>query len=211
MVSTFSGQSVSQFTGFTFQSLDAGASIGINGPSGSRTLAKTSIPSLGSIYSAKLGDTTPGNYLDPGNYTITGPGGPGVGAFSVTLSIPAALVWTNQDGISTVNRSNGLPITWTGGDPAGFVDITGSSSTGLSLTTFVSASFTCRAKVSDGNFTVPPLVLLSLPPSGSISGFTIPGSLSVGATSTPKTFTATGLDYGVASASQFISKSVTYQ
>ena len=210
-VSTFSGQTINPFPGLTFEGLDAGPSLAVTGPSGSRTLAKTTIPTLGSIYSAKLGDTTPGNYLDPGTYSVAGPGGSGVGSFNVSLTVPPALVWTNQDSVNTVVRSNGVPITWTGGDPAGFVDITGSSFSGLTASNFVIAVFTCRAKVSDGSFTVPPLVLLTLPPSGSIQGIAIPGSLGVGTAVNPKQFTATGLDLAYATTAVSTSKSVTYQ
>ncbi len=76
------------------------------------------------------------------------------------------------------------------------------------------AGFHCQAKVSDGSFTIPSVVLLSLAPgsSSSVGGISIPsGSLSVAATTTYVTFTATGLDLGVATASSSTSKSVTYQ
>ena len=211
VVTTFSGQNANPFSGLSIKALDAGASISITGPSGNRTLTKTSVPTLGNIYSAKLGDTSPGNYLDPGSYTVAGPGGPDVGTFNVALTVPPSLVWTNQNSITTVTRANGQPITWTGGDPNGYVDISGSSFVGLTSASAVIAVFNCRAKTSDGSFTIPPLVLLSLPPSTSISGFAIPGGLSVGTSTVPKNFTATGLDYAVATSSVDTSKSVTYQ
>ena len=214
-VTTFSGKNPNSFNGLTIQGLDAGASIGVTGPSGNRTLARASVPGIGPIYSATLGDTTPGNYLDPGTYTMAGPGGPDVGSFNVALTVPPSLVWTNQESINTVTRANGLPVTWTGGDPNGYVDITGYSFTGLTATNdaanIVIASFTCRAKTGDGSFTVPPLVLLSIPISGSIAGFAIPGMVSVGTSIVPKTFTATGLDYAVATSIVSTSKSVTFQ
>ena len=215
IVSTFAGNIPNPFPGLTFTGLDAGPSIGVSGPAGSRTLNRLAAASSLGFYSAELGPGVPGNYLDQGAYTITGPGGASVGAFTAKLSLPPALVWTNQSSVTTVNRAAGQTVTWTGGDPAGYVNIDGSNFN-LSGTTLqpVGAFFHCEARVSDGSFNIPAVVLLSLPAGSGISvgGISIPtGSLSVGASTVPTIFTAPGLDLASASASSSTSKTLSYQ
>jgi hypothetical protein len=115
-----------------------------------------------------------------------------------------------------VNRANGQPITWTGGDPNGTVQITGSNALATNNgNSIVVAAFTCTAPDSAGQFTIPSAVLLSLPASsagsiGTSSSFSI-GSLGVGAVSALTPFTATGIDFGYLSASYFSNQTVTYQ
>ena len=172
----------------------------------------TAIPGLGNFisYGAKLGAGTAGNYLDAGAYTITGPGGPDVGSFTARLTLPTALTWTNAAAVATVVRANGATVTWTGGDPSGYVQISGSSAS-IQGNNAVAASFVCNERTSVGTFTVPPVVLLALPPSTSIQGFAIPGSMSVSGISAIGTFTATGVDYGSVSSSSSTTNSVTFQ
>lgn len=211
-VLTFTDLTASSFPGLTLTGLDAGASIGLSGPSGSRMLTRLQGAGVG-LYSTKLGDGTSGNYLDPGSYTFTGPGGADVGAFTAELNLPSSLVWTNQSAVTTVNRAAGQTVTWTGGDPNSFVSIDGANFI-LSGSSAIGASFHCQAPTSAGTFTVPPVVLLSLPGGGgtSVGGITIPGgSLSVGASSALSSFTALGLDIGFVSAVSSTSKTLAYQ
>lgn len=213
-VITFSAQSTDPFPGFSYVGLDAGSAINVSGPAGSRTLTTSQTIGKGFYQNSKLGDGTPGNYLDPDDYTITGSGGADVGGFTAKVRIPAALVWTNQSSVGPVNRAAGQLITWSGGDPGSYVSIDGSSFNLVNNTQAVGAAFHCQARVSDASFTIPAIVLLSLPAGAgtSISGITIPtGSLGVGAATTTATFKASGLDLGVVSSSSSTSKSVTYQ
>ena len=143
--------------------LDAGASISVNGPKGVKPVPKAD----GGVYFSTL--STAADYLDAGAYTVTGPGGADVPAFSAQTTMPPALVWTNQAASTTVTRANGLPITWTGGDPSGFIQITGTSFLLVNSTTFAGSSFVCTARTSAGAFTVPAIALLALPASGTIS------------------------------------------
>ncbi len=87
-------------------------------------------------------------------------------------------------------RANGQPITWTGGDPSGSVEISGFSAL-VNGTSETIAGFECTAPDSAGQFTIPAVVLLSLPAGSAATSL---GSLSVGAVSAIKNFTATGLD-----------------
>ena len=197
-VSVFTSQTANPYTGFTYTSLDAGPSIGISGPNGTKTLPKVTAAGI-IAYSANLGNATPGNYLDAGTYTISGTGGADVGSFNTSLRIPTALVWQNQSSITSVTRANGVTVTWTGGDPASTVRITGASSNTDASGNFAVATFTCQAPVSAGSFTVPPPVLLSLPASGTTAGYVIPGSLALYDDTTPVLLNASGLDYGYVS------------
>ncbi len=181
----------------TVQYLDAGASIAMTAPFGNRTLAKTSPGAGVTYYTATLDNTA--TTLLPGTYTFTGPGGTDVGSFTATYAMPTPFAWTNQASLNTIDRSVGLTVAWTGGDPAGYVTIAGAStaygSTAASTTT---VGFTCTARVTDGNFTVPPIVLLSLPASAPSPGGTVvvPGSVSVTHSTSPSSFKApSGLDY----------------
>jgi hypothetical protein len=172
--------------------LDAGPAITITGPNGSQQLLASA------FYSAKLGGGSGANaqplYLSAGAYTVSGPGGTEVGPFSQNFTIPQPLTWTNQGDITTVDRSAGLDITWTGGDPNGTVQITGD---------FV--SFLCDAKISAQHFTIPAFVLLSLPPSSGTST-----DLMLSATSTTA-FTASGISTGNINSVVTIVKNVTYR
>jgi uncharacterized protein (TIGR03437 family) len=209
-VAVYTSETFSALTGYTYTSLDAGASIAVSGPNGSRTLAKNT--SGGSIvYSATLGNGTPGNYLDAGSYTVTGPGGADVGSFSASVNIPTALVWTNQSSITTVNRASGVTVTWTGGDSASLVEVVGASYSIDASENVALGVFTCYAPVAAQTFTVPPPVLLALPASSTVSGFTIPGSLSLYNSTAPVLFSASGLDYGFLSTSVTSSITPTYQ
>ena len=131
------------------------------------------------------------NYFDPGQYTVSGPGGPDVGSFSTTVTFPKAISWTNQSSLTSVVRANGVTVYWTGGDPAGFVQISGQSSIATSTTTSLFARFDCVARTRDGAMTIPPAVLLALPPTAETLG-----TLTVGDTYNHVPFTATGLDHG---------------
>jgi uncharacterized protein (TIGR03437 family) len=103
----------------------------------------------------------------------------------------------------------GQLITWTGGDPNGTVQIIGSSSSGIEPP-IVGGFFTCTEKNSAKQFNIPSAVLLTLPPEAAGSLFPF-GFLSVGSSSQLVKFTATGLDFGFAIASDSTGKSVSYK
>jgi uncharacterized protein (TIGR03437 family) len=179
--------------------LNAGPAINISGPNGAKQMTRKS----DGTYSADLGGGTafPGGpapaplYLSAGNYTMNnGSGGSDVGSFTVQMAIPTPLNWTNRSSITTITRSSGQTVTWTGGDPTGFVTIFGFSSRENPT---VGAVFICTAPVSAGQFTVPASVLMQLPASSGDTG----GALSLAASTKPVSFTANGLDVGYAASS----------
>lgn len=202
--------------------LDAGDAITVRGPEGEKRLTRDA--NIGGYY-AQLGGGTelpnipglpPGTqipglpgatplFLSPGSYTISAPGGTGpdaVGNFSVPFTLPALVTWSNQDAITSPARSSGLQITWTGGDSGSYVYMSG-----MSFANETGAMFVCIERASAQQFTIPSYVLSVLPAS---SG-QIPGFLSVGGTSSPVRFTATGLDAGYISTTSTTQKSVTWR
>jgi len=208
VVFTFrSGSSAATGLG-TFTGLNAGAAINVSGPNGSKQLTPTA--GKPGLYSAIFSGFGQPSYLTPGAYTITGPGGSDVGPFTVMITAGSPLTWTNQSSISTVNRSQDLTITWTGG--TGQVLIQGASLAGPSNATF-GGSFICVAPASAGQFTVPSVVLLALPPSAVTSAgtSTIPNGFLYVGSSTSSPFTASGLDQGLALYTDSSGKPVAFQ
>ena len=178
--------------------LDAGPTLTIKGPAGTRTIPKITIGNLSAYdQTVTLGNGTPGNFLDPGHYTVTAPGGKDVGAFSAGIDLPAApFVWTNQPTAPPViDRSQGYTVKWTGGVPGTMVTFTGASQPN-NLNFMAGGAFRCDIPVEAGEFTIPPFVLLNLPPTGPSGGVTFTGSLFISNTHTVP-FKASGIDLGV--------------
>jgi hypothetical protein len=186
-------------------SLDAGDSLAVSGVRGEKTIRKA-VSGTDLIYESVLDESA--SYLVPSEYTVRGSGGGGVGTFAATIVTPAAFTWTNQANASTINRLNPLTINWTGGDPNGLVEIGGTSS--LVTGSGVSASFVCIARGAEGTFTVPPAILLALPPSGTISGVAQQGTLRVHSKSS-RPFSAAGVDLGTISFETRVRQTVVYQ
>lgn len=175
----------------TTVALDAGTPFTVTGPPGSRTIVKRVAGALFDYPGATFGDTTPGNYFDPGHYTVTGSGGKDVGAFKGAIDVPAAqFTWTNMlDVRKPIDRTQDLTITWTGGVPGTQMTVVGGSNVAG-----VNGAFLCAAAIEAGQLTIPSYVLLNLPPTGTSL---VPGQLTVGNDAvSPQLFTATGLDWG---------------
>jgi uncharacterized protein (TIGR03437 family) len=130
---------------------------------------------------------TPTFAISPGVYTVTGPGGANVGAFTAPITVtPAAasFKWDQSGVTGQVSRQTPLQITWTGGDPNGFVDITAIAST---LQSGVEPSagtpgvlVECIASAQTGSFSIPAYVLETLPSTANSTAFVPPGELLVG-------------------------------
>ena len=130
-------------------------------------------------------------------FTFQGTGGPDIGPFTVTVSDPNPLVWTNQTAITSVNRNQDLTVTWTGGIPGTWVQIGGGSTT---IT--VSGTFLCFAPASAGKFTIPSYVLLASPVGN--------GGINLINQSNNQPFHANGLDISTAVAETESSISVPF-
>jgi uncharacterized protein (TIGR03437 family) len=189
--------------------LDAGSTITLTGPTGQVSLTK--FPVIAGYYG-------PSSVLASGFFPSTGgtftfnngAGGANVGGFNTSISLASPLVWTNASSISTVNRTNGVTVNWSGGAPNSYVLIFGSSSASVSYqATPLTVTFDCIAPVSAGTFTVPPVVLQALP-AASASGLTSP-TLTVENTANPVLFSASGLDLGYVTSFVYDSINVSYQ
>jgi hypothetical protein len=202
-VFAFSGQNSQTTDPIKPVPLDAGAAISLTGPAFSGSLTK-----FAQVPGFYLATVTGDPFATGGAYTFAGPGGADVGIFNAHLNVSPALNWTNAGQITTVHESAGQLITWTGGDPAGTVQITGFSLSGIEAP-IVGASFVCTAPNSAKQFTIPSAVLLTLPASPTDSLFPL-GSLSVSAEGAFQSFTAPGLDIGFAIATDGSGKSVNY-
>jgi uncharacterized protein (TIGR03437 family) len=196
---------------FTTTGLNAGT-ITVSGPSGSDTLTNfaslSNMPYYVGVYESadSTGNSTlPAGFIPPtgGTFTFTGSGGttsPSVGPFSVQIVFPNPLLqWTNQAAAATVTRSAGQLITWTSGSPGTYVSMSGFASSAS-----ISGNFTCVAPVADLQFTIPSYVLAALPASTT-------GSLSVGNSTVPQAFSATGINNGTAIGGVSYTISATYK
>lgn len=192
--------------------IDAG-SLSLTGSPGTQAITKAST----GIYSATVGGvpldqifsaTAQPAYFTPGSYTVSGGGS--AGSFSEQFTVPSD-VTSNAANMSTINRSQDLTVTWTGGASGEFVAISGTSSLGTSLgpaPTSPGNVFLCVADASAGSFTVPSWVLKTLPatPEGIGNSFLLVG------TQTPAVkFSASGLDDGYVVYRSLTGNSVTYQ
>ena len=138
---------------------DAGT-VTISGPAGQHELPKLGLFDFSGIIGGYDGTTIMPLSLNPGAYVVSGSGGSSplttaVGPFTQSFVIPEALVWTNQEKIDVIDRSQDLEITWAGGDPEGTVQITSDP-----VLTFI-----CNVPTQLHRFTIPSFVLQSMPPS----------------------------------------------
>jgi hypothetical protein len=145
----------------TLVGLDAGT-ITLTGPAG---LAVTLAPQLGlkGAFSATLAaGAIPSS---GGTFTFQGSGGADVVSFTSTVTFSNPILNPNLTAAATIDRTQGLLVTWTGGNP-GTTVIIGGTSTGSEVT----AGYSCRVDVAAGQFTVPSYILLGLPAgSGGVS------------------------------------------
>ena len=163
----------------TGSNADAGSSFMITGPNGTMTLpaGQSQLDSNGSFFV-------------PGAYTISGPGGANIGAFQTNFSIPATPIMTTPNPSkppSSITRSNGLTVSWTGGSANAIVQITvygATDSTGLT-----GAQVVCEVPSTAGTFTIPGYVLSALP-AGNF------GALNFSPFAPEVPITATGLIFG---------------
>jgi uncharacterized protein (TIGR03437 family) len=188
--------------------LNAGTSLSIQGPNGTQPVPvnKAGDGYYGLVGGETIADLiagcpatstnncapfflTPAFAISPGTYTVTGTGGAAVGALSAPITVSSAAAsfkWTNQAAVTAgaIPRDQSLTITWTGGDPNGFVDITAIASSLQSGTTPSATTpgilVECMAPASALTFTIPPYVLQSLPSTVNSTALVPPGELLVG-------------------------------
>lgn len=168
--------------------LDAGPTLTVSGPGGEQGSA-----SPVTLKDGTMGDyrgSLPGGFIPNGGGTFTfsnGSGSTAIGSFgAAAITVPPPLVWTNMNGISTINKSQGVTVTWSGGSPGTFVVIQGEAK--ITPTATQTVAFACAASVDSGQFTIPPSLLLAMPVGN--------GDLLVNNVTFPAPFSAPGLDLG---------------
>ena len=132
---------------------DAGSSFTIAGPNGTLT------EPLGF---SQLNSN--GTFLVPGAFSISGAGGADIGAFKVDVTIPSFPTLTApsvSNPPSSITRSNGLTVAWTGGSANAIAQIGLSGATDSSGLT--GAQVVCQVPSSAGTFTIPAYALSALP------------------------------------------------
>lgn len=172
----------------TSTNLDAGQ-ITLTGPSASN-LSATPFTETSNTYDLSIGEqglpsevaSQYGNgSIVPGTYTLKASGGHDVGAFSATVTLGPTFTLTG--GLpTTINRSAGLTLNWTGGNSTDAVVIFGEAAVGsVANSDQTGGIFECFTTAGKGTFTVPASILTQLPAvtSAQISGETATGSIAV--------------------------------
>jgi uncharacterized protein (TIGR03437 family) len=140
----------------------------ITGPSGTKTVSAISTGQYGATLASQ-----PSIYIDPGAYTVNnGSGGSNVAGFNWNLTLPNYVTPTNIP--ASIDRSQDLTLTWTGGSAYPIVTIFGYNGLVTSGDTSSFAEFICNAPGSAGQFTIPSVILNLLPPDG-FGAFGSPG------------------------------------
>jgi hypothetical protein len=174
IVFSFGPQSTPALDPTAITSLDAGPVLNLSGPNGSKQIAANKFSfgnALGGGLAIPFLPPPAPLYLDPGTYKIdNGGGGADIGPFTATLNVPPQFAWTNADAALSIDRSAGIDIIWTGGDPDSKVNIQGTVIVTNATTRMLDGggSFTCMENNSAGHFFVTPEVMKILPPSTTV-------------------------------------------
>jgi hypothetical protein len=144
--------------------LGMGAQLTISGPTGSKTVGESVVGTFVDTLA-----TPPSTWVASGSYTLSnnsGAGGSNIGAFTWNLALPANVVPSNLP--STVDLSQNLTLTWSGGAAFPIVVIFGYAGVPLNASGSESSfsEFVCTANGSAGQFTIPSAMLNLIPPAG---------------------------------------------
>jgi hypothetical protein len=195
--------------------LNGGPSISFTGPNGSQATAITNPASLPQLLLGYFGGSMGGASvsgslaLNPGSYNVSSAGGADVGAFQATLNVPSPITWTGRNSLLSVNRTQPLTISWTGGSPTDLVGLVGF---GEDIPSNASTMFVCLAQQGASSITVAPPILANLPATRAnplqskdvLYLVSVPGSAAV-------PIQAAGLDAGAALFTYINGKTVVYQ
>jgi uncharacterized protein (TIGR03437 family) len=147
--------------------LDAGPKLTISGPAGDKTVDATSTG-----YFPDTLATQPSTYIEPGSYSVSnGSGGANVGPFTWNLTLPNNVVPKIP---ASVDRTQDLTLTWTGGEAFPIVTILGYAGVPITSSLLSYSEFVCNAVGSAGTFTIPAAIVGVIPPNG-YGAFGVPG------------------------------------
>ncbi|MCB1020626.1 MAG: hypothetical protein KDC27_11905 [Acidobacteria bacterium] len=190
-------------------SLDAGPSLRLSGPGGTRNVGFQDLSAVN--YLAGLGGSfpasTPRLYLSPGAHTLSSAGGADVGAFESSFDLPPPLTWANRAEVGVVERSTGLELAWSGAQN-GVIALAGN----YDLATDSFAAALCVASGASGSLTIPSDALAALPPS-SARPFGSQGAVALWSYSSEPSgvISAPGLDAGFVIARSAVAKTVIFK
>lgn len=191
---------VSVTTNVRITHFSAGSSLTLSGPGGQTATALFTTLKDGT--GGEYRGTLPAGFIPNGGGTFlfnNGSGSNAVGPFTTpSLFVSQPLSWTNRNAISSVNRTQGLTVTWSGGANGTFVLVRGSAVAGTDV-----VAFSCAVPVTAGKFTIPPSILLAMPP--------VNGDLVLSNITLPVLFSAPGLDLGTVFAEIGATIPVSYQ
>ena len=136
--------------------LDAGT-ITVSGPNlQSGTTIPKFVTQLGTSYDFMAATGT--TLANGGTYTISATGGTQIGPFTASATLPQSFTVTNWDGITGINRANGLTVDWSG---TGFNTVV-ITATGQSSSETMTVS--CVVAGNVGTFSIPQGALAMLFP-----------------------------------------------
>jgi uncharacterized protein (TIGR03437 family) len=198
-------------------SLDAGAAISLTGPNIVAGVGVSKTPgSFGPQYFMYL---PTGSLVNGGTYTIAGPGGSQIGAFTATSTLPSNFA---LGPIQTIDRTKPYTLTWDGsGFDTVLISLGVTDPSGKSRAVEIS----CRVPANPGTFTIPVEALAYLPAApglpGSVGNIGVsafmapPGALSTetipGQTFLPSLTGGGQVDFGIFTAYLGISQKVIVQ
>jgi uncharacterized protein (TIGR03437 family) len=192
--------------------LSAGPALQVAGSNGNSQGIIRATDATGAESGGYLAVVAGGGLLGAANWTLTGTGGPDVGPFTASITLPTNFDWTNSGNVVTstgVPRSD-ITIIWQGGtSPADPVVYVFGNSTVINTadpSKNRGKSFSCAAPASAGKLTVPQSVIQQLPSSSNdpaevsfgTLGATTGGSASFTAPLTSGTLDAGFIAYGEA-------------
>jgi len=152
--------------------LDAGLSLLLTGAAGSFTMKQT----VKGQYHVLFGPSPAGPTIPTGAYTISGSGGKDVGGFSGTITVGGHPAIANKSSLATVDRTQPLTVTWTGGVAGKYVLIGGHTPNAHPNGGYVNggyvpqANFACVEDGGKGTFTIPNYILSSMSATANAKG-----------------------------------------
>jgi uncharacterized protein (TIGR03437 family) len=147
--------------------------------------------------------------LDPGEYTLAGMGGTGVGPFHAVFSMGAPFEWINREESGVVDQRRPLSVSWNDASADRWIIIL---ATNVDQVTTANGTCLCVAHSNAGHFVIPASLLANLPASVE-TDTPLYGRLYLAAMSarTPSPIQAPGLSRSAVISLQIIGRFVEYR
>jgi hypothetical protein len=166
---SISGALISMLSG---RGLDAGPQLTLGSAGRNRPVYR--VNGVQGYYLGNLGQAGPGAsrrapplFLDPGEFTLKGPGGQDIGSFEARISSSLPFEWIDRDSIEVIDRSHPLMVHWRDAASRRLIVILASNVDQLSTAI---GTCLCVADSRAGEFAIPAAVLANLPASRDLPG-----------------------------------------